>query len=144
MRSRIPLLALSFLVLVPGRAGVGNVQAHRQFQHGFPAHGRAFLRQIADARGFEQRDGARVAGFLAEDDGEERGFPGTVGADEAEAVAAVHRQRHVGEQRPRAVRFGESGNGQHAARILANNAAGASGNACRSRTTFNPSRARLT
>jgi len=82
-----------------------------EFNDGFIADGRVFLREIADADAAFARDFAFIGGFVAEDDGKERGFAGAVGTNEPDAVLAVDLNGSVGEQDAFAVSFGDAGQG---------------------------------
>jgi hypothetical protein len=72
-----------------------------------------FPGQEAEVRATFPFDQALVGLVLAEDDVEERGLAGPVGADEAEAVGPGDVQRHVREQGARAVGLGDVGNREH-------------------------------
>ena len=63
-----------------------------QFDDRLVRHRRVLLRQIADGDAAFGGDGARVGGFLAQDDREQGGFPGPVRADQPDPVLAVHLQ----------------------------------------------------
>ena len=66
-------------------------------KNGLVTGGRAFLREITEVSAALPLDGAGVGLFLAEDEAEERGLARAVGTDEAEAVGARDKERHLGE-----------------------------------------------
>ena len=80
-----------------------------QFDHRFVRHGRGFLRQIADGNAPLAGSYAVIRLLIAQDDGEERGLPRAIRADQPDAVLAVHLQGGVGEQYPSAVRLPDAG-----------------------------------
>ena len=69
-------------------------------KHGLLTHGFAFLRQVADHGPRIPLDRALIGSPAAEDDGEERGFPRAVGADQRHPVSIVDLERGVFEQDP--------------------------------------------
>lgn len=73
---------------------VGGVEGG-EFEDGLVAGGGAFLGQVAKGEAALHGDGAVVGRLFIENDGEERGFPGAIGADETDAVATVQLQRDV-------------------------------------------------
>ena len=87
----------------PAQLGEFRRDGRGQFEHGFIADRRAFLRQIAEHDIAFLHDLAGVRLFLAEDDGKERGLPRAVRTDQPDAVLAVQLQGHVVEQNPSAV-----------------------------------------
>ena len=83
--------------------------AGRQFYDGFVCHRGIFLRQVTDGDAAFGGDGARVSGFLAQDDREQSRLPGPVRADEPNPVLAVYLQQCIREQHPFAVRLADAG-----------------------------------
>ena len=82
--------------------------AHRggQLDDGFVADGGAFLREVADGGATLEVDGPVVGGFIAENQAQQRGLARAIRADQPDAIAAIHLQRHVLEKDAPAVRLG--------------------------------------
>src|SRR5262249_55067399 len=72
-----------------------------------------FLREIADGNAAFGGGLASIGGFLAEDDGEESGFAGAVGADQADAILAIDLEGHIREEDAVGVGFGYAGESEH-------------------------------
>ncbi len=85
-----------------------------EFEDGFVASGGGFLGEEAEGDAAFHGDLAVVGALFAEDDGEERGFAGAVGADEADAFAAVNLEGDVAEKHAAGEGFGDIGELQHA------------------------------
>ena len=83
------------------------------FQHRFVPMPFGLLRQIADHRPFIALDRAGVRLAFFEDDGKQRGFARAVRPDQRHAVAVIHLERRVLEQRPRAERYLKITNDEH-------------------------------
>src|SRR6266516_6095421 len=84
-----------------------------QFVHGLVADGCGFLREVTHRHIALEGDFAIVRRFAAQNEEEERRFPGAVGSNEADAILAVYLQRHIGEQRSPGESFGQSTDCQH-------------------------------
>jgi hypothetical protein len=77
--------------------------SHGHFQHcAFACRG-AFLGQMPHDNVSLARDRSLVRFLSAEDKREQSGFAGAVGADQADAVAAIKLQRHIFKQNLRPV-----------------------------------------
>jgi hypothetical protein len=87
--------------------GLQFFAAGRDVEDGFVAGGRGFLGQVAEVGAAFPLDGAGVGFLFAEDEAEERGLAGAVGADEAQAVGAGNEQRDVREEFACAVGLGD-------------------------------------
>ena len=85
----------------------------RDVENGLVAGGGGLLREVAEVGAAFPLDGAGVGFFLAEDEAEEGGLAGAVGADEAEAVGAGDEQRDVGKEFAGAVGLRNVCNSQH-------------------------------
>jgi len=90
------------------------------------AGGGAFLREETEVGAALPLDGAGVGPLLAEDEAEERGLAGAVGADEAEPVGARDEERDVGKQFAGAVGLGNVGESKHRNRTEDREKSGAS------------------
>ena len=88
---------------------------HGQLEHGLIAGRRGFLREKSDRRALLDRDRAGIRRSLAEDEREERRFARAIRADQADAIAAIHLERHILEEDAPGERFGDLGNGEHGA-----------------------------
>ena len=112
------MLRLDRMVGFPGFENPSQLRELRrdgsgQFDHRLVAHRRALLRQITELESALHRNLAGIGRRLAEHDGEERGLPRAIRADQPDAVFAVHLQRGVGEQRLSAIRFTDARESQH-------------------------------
>ena len=93
--------------------GLELTAAGGDLQDRLVADGGAFLRKEAEVRAAFPFDEAFVGLVLAEDDVEEGGLAGPVGADEAEAVRPGDVQRDLREQGAGSVGLGNIGNREH-------------------------------
>src|SRR6266699_5422779 len=66
-----------------------------QFDDGLVAGGGTLLGQIADRDAAFAGDFAGIRRFLAEDNGEESGLAGAIGADEADTVLAINLEGNI-------------------------------------------------
>ena len=87
--------------------GHGRGRAGGELEHGFLARGGTFLGEEAEGASALEIDRAFVGGVVAEDEGEEGGFSGAVGADQSDAVPRIDLQRGVGKEGAAAEGFGD-------------------------------------
>ena len=109
---------VNVVVGIPGQdefaeAGEFGGDGGGEFEDGFVPGGRAFLREIAEVDAAFLDDLAGVGGFLTEDDPKERGLAGAIGADEADAVLAVHLQGGLIKEHLAAIGFADFRKSQH-------------------------------
>jgi hypothetical protein len=83
-------------------------------QDGLVADGGAFLRQVAEVRAAFPLDRALIGRLFAENEVEQGGLAGAVGADEAVAVGARDENRHLGKEFAGAVGLRDVGDSEHA------------------------------
>ena len=93
--------------------GLEFLAAGGDVENGFVAGGGALLREVTEVGAALPLDGAGVGLFLAEDEAEQRGFAGAVGADKAEAVGAGNEQGDIREEFAGAIGLGDVGDGKH-------------------------------
>ena len=106
------------MIVVPGvnellQFGKFGRDGASQFDDRLVLSGSGFLRQIAKADVALQFDLSFVRRFLAEDQGQQRGFACAIGADQSNAILPIDLQGGVGKERSPAKTFAEAGNGQH-------------------------------
>jgi len=90
--------------------GVGG---EGDLEDGFVADGSGLLREIADGGAAVECDFAAIGFLVSEDHIDEGGLAGAVGADKAEAFAAIDLQRRVAQQFARSEALGDFNDGQH-------------------------------
>jgi hypothetical protein len=88
--------------------------AHGDLDDGFIGGLAGFLREVSGDGVFVALDGAFIGAVLIENHAEERGFPGTVGADEGDAFAPVDGHLGLAEQGAAAEGLGKLFDREHA------------------------------
>src|SRR5438552_11635593 len=82
----------------------GNSES--KFEHGFVSGGGGFLRKKSDRCILLDRDRSLIGRNLTEEEERKQGgFPGSIGADQSDPIAAIDLERDVIEERPARERF---------------------------------------